>query len=130
MIWKMWTDPEHFAKWYGPQGMEGGVKRMDVHVGGRYHWTMSGGKGQVHHTVGVYREVSPVDRLVFTQDRGNEQGERMQSPMPENVVTVLLEELGNSTRMTMTHSGMPPGQWAEMAAMGWNQAFDKIERAI
>ena len=130
LVWKMWTDPEHVAKWYGPKGMQGTVKHMDVRVGGRYHWTMSGPQGQVHHAVGEYREVAPVERLAFTQDRGDEKGNRVQSPMPETVVTVVLDDLGSTTRMTMTHSGIPPGQWAEMAAMGWNQAFDKIEQSL
>ncbi len=130
LVWKMWTEPEHVSKWYGPKGMQGAVQRIDLRVGGRYHWTMTAANGEVHHAVGEYREVSPIDRLVFTQDRGNEKGERVQSPMPETVLTIVLEDLGERTRMTMTHSGIPPGQWSEMAAMGWNQAFDKMSAAF
>lgn len=129
-MWSMWTDPVHIVRWYGPKGMRGEVRSIDVRVGGRYHWAMIGPRGQTHHAVGEYREVAPIERLVFTQERGDEKGERIPSPMPETLLTVVLEDLGTSTRMTVTHAGIPPGEWAEMAATGWNQAFDKIERAI
>ena len=129
-IWSMWTEAEHVAKWYGPNGMKGSVKKMDLRVGGAYHWMMTGAGGQEHHAVGVYREVSPVERLVFTQERGNAAGQRVDGPVPETLITIVLEDRGTTTRMTMTHAGIPPGKWSEMAAMGWNQAFDKIARAI
>ena len=55
-----------------------------------------------------------------------------QAGMPEGhpaVTTVIveLEDLGASTRMTMTHVGVPadsPG------AMGWNMAIDKLVEYI
>ena len=130
LIWSMWTEAEHVAKWYGPKGLSGNVRTMDLRVGGSYHWVMTGPGGQEHHAVGVYREVSPIERLAFTQERGNSEGQRIDGAVPETLITVVLEELGTGTRMTMTHAGIPPGEWSEMAAMGWNQAFDKIERAI
>jgi hypothetical protein len=34
LIWQMWTDPEHFKAWYGPNGAAIPVARMDVRVGG------------------------------------------------------------------------------------------------
>jgi uncharacterized protein YndB with AHSA1/START domain len=130
LIWSMWTEAEHVAKWYGPKGLSGSVRTMDLRVGGSYHWVMTGPGGQEHHAVGVYREVSPVERLVFTQERGNAAGQRVDGPVPETLITIVLEEVGTGTRMIMTHAGIPPGEWSEMAAMGWNQAFDKIDLAI
>ena len=34
LVWRMWTEPEHFAAWYGPDGAAIPVARMDVRVGG------------------------------------------------------------------------------------------------
>jgi hypothetical protein len=34
MVWQMWTEPEHFAAWYGPAGATISVAKMDVRVGG------------------------------------------------------------------------------------------------
>ncbi len=35
LLWKLWTDPEHFKAWYGPDGAAIPVAKMDVRVGGR-----------------------------------------------------------------------------------------------
>ena len=34
LIWQMWTEPEHFSAWYGPEGASIPVAEMDVRVGG------------------------------------------------------------------------------------------------
>jgi uncharacterized protein YndB with AHSA1/START domain len=34
LIWRMWTDADHFAAWYGPDGATIPVAKMDVRVGG------------------------------------------------------------------------------------------------
>jgi len=34
MVWKLWTESEHFAAWYGPQGASIPTAEMDVRVGG------------------------------------------------------------------------------------------------
>ena len=35
LIWQMWTQPEHFKKWYGPKGFTVPVAEMDVRIGGK-----------------------------------------------------------------------------------------------
>ena len=37
VVWQMWTDPIHFAAWYGPGGATVIVEEMDLGVGGRRH---------------------------------------------------------------------------------------------
>ena len=34
LVWKLWTEPEHFQAWYGPTGATIPVAKMDVRVGG------------------------------------------------------------------------------------------------
>lgn len=70
LIWQMWTDPEHFAAWYGPDGATIPVAEMDVRVGGARLVSMSvetpNGPMQMWFT-GVYREVVENQRLVYTE---------------------------------------------------------------
>lgn len=40
LTWRMWTDPKHFAAWFGPTGATIPVAEMDVRVGGRRHVCM------------------------------------------------------------------------------------------
>ena len=134
LLWELWTRPEHFRAWYGPEGATLPVADRDVTVGGRRHFCreMQTPDGPMRMWfVGEYREVSPTTRLVYTESMSNEDGDVV-SPadmgMPGDhpattEVTVELEDLGEQTRMVMTHAGFPadsPG------AMGWNMAIDKL----
>ena len=134
LLWQMWTDPEHFAAWYGPMGASIPVANMDVQVGGRRHLCMEmttpNGTMQMWF-VGEYVEVESPTRLVYTEAHADADGNVVAPAamgMPEGhpestTVIVELERVDDTTKMTMTHEGVPaesPG------AMGWNMAFDKL----
>lgn len=134
LIWQMWTEPQHFQAWYGPDGATIPVAKMDVRVGGNRLVCMEmatpNGTMQMWFT-GEYREVVENERLVYTESMSDENGNVM-SPsdmgMPEGhpettEVIVELEAVDGRTRMVMTHAGVPadsPG------AAGWNMALDKL----
>jgi len=134
LIWQMWTNPEHFKAWYGPDGATIPVAKMDVRVGGTRLVAMEiqtpGGPMQMWFT-GEYREVVANERLVYTESMSDENGNVL-SPsdmgMPEGhptttEVRVDLEDIGGRTKMVMTHAGIPadsPG------AAGWAMALDKL----
>ena len=134
LVWQMWADPAHFASWYGPGGAAIPVANMDVQVGGSRLICMEmqtpNGPMQMWFT-GEFQEVVVNERLVYTDALSDPEGNVLspeQSGMPDGhpaVTTVIveLEDLGTSTKMTMTHVGVPadsPG------AMGWNMAIDKL----
>ena len=130
LIWQMWTDPEHFKAWYGPDGASIPTAEMDVRVGGRRLVCMEvqspGGPMQMWFT-GEYREVVPNEHLVYTESMSDENGNvapGLAEGHPETTeVRVELLEVGGRTRMVMTHSGVPadsPG------AAGWAMAFKKL----
>ena len=138
LIWQLWTQPAHFQNWYGPQGASVPVAEMDVRVGGKRKVCMEmqrpGGSMKMW-TTGEYIEVIPNKRLVFSDSMADENG-NVVSPsamgMPEGhpattEVTVLLEDLGGRTKMTMTHAGIPADSGG---AGGWEQAFAKMETYI
>ena len=114
----MWTEAEHFANWYGPMGATIPKADMDVRVGGRRHIAMEmetpSGPMQMFF-VGEYREVEPKTRLVYTEAIADADGNAMtaeQMGMPagaptETSIVVELEDLGDRTKMIMTHIGVP-----------------------
>ncbi|MDW3220039.1 MAG: SRPBCC domain-containing protein [Acidimicrobiales bacterium] len=138
VIWSMWTEPEHFAQWYGPMGARIPNAEMDVQVGGRRHIAMevdTPNGAMVMYFVGEYREVDPMTRLVYTESVADADGNALtaeQMGMPagkpmETSIVVELEDLGDRTRMTMTHIGVPadsPG------GQGWAMAIDKLEARV
>lgn len=126
LVFKAMSDPALIPKWWGPHGGTTIVDKMDVRAGGewRFRQTMSNGKWTSFY--GVYREVLPPDRLVFTFE-----WEGM--PGHVSVQTVTLEERGGQTMMTgtlrfdsvadrdgMLRNGMEKGAvetWDRFAAM-------------
>lgn len=134
LVWKMWTESEHFAAWYGPDGARIPVANMDVTIGGTRLVCMEmdtpNGTMQMWFT-GEYREIVEHTRLVYTESMSDADG-NVVSPadmgMPDDhpvttEIIVELEDLGDRTKMTMTHVGVPadsPG------AMGWNMALDEL----
>src|SRR5881396_3140689 len=66
LVFRVWTDPEHAALWWGPQGFTTISCEMDVRPGGAYRACMRSPAGTRHCRRGVYREVSAPERLVFT----------------------------------------------------------------
>jgi len=136
LIWQMWTDPEHFKKWYGPKGFTVPVADMDMRVGGKRLICMASPDGSMKMwTTGEYVEIVPNERLVYTESMADENG-NVVSPsamgMPDGYpatteVTVLLEDLGGHTKMVMTHAGVPASSGA---GGGWEQAFDKLAEHI
>jgi uncharacterized protein YndB with AHSA1/START domain len=78
LIWRMWTEPEHFKAWYGPDGATVPVAKMDVRPGGSrlvcLEMDTPGGLVQMWFT-GEYREVAENQRLVYTES-GNDRGHR------------------------------------------------------
>ena len=138
LIWAMWTEAEHFANWYGPMGAQIPNAEMDVRVGGRRHITMEmqtpNGQMQMFF-IGEYREIDPKTRLVYTESMGDADGNAMtaeQMGMPagtpmDTSVIVELVDLGEQTKMVMTHTGVPadsPG------GQGWTMAIDKLEARV
>lgn len=134
-VWDMWTKPEHFKAWYGPDGFEIPVVELNVNVGGKRRFNMVSDMPDGAMSlwfIGEYLEIAPYTRLVFTENMTDEAGNVISladmgmgdddTPIV-TTVTVLLEALPGQTKMTMTHAGVAP----ELGAIdGWNQSLDKM----
>lgn len=84
---------------------------------------------------GEFLEVIEHRRLVYTESMADANGNVLsaaEAGMPDGhptttTVTVELEDLGDHTRMVMTHKGVPAGS---PSAAGWTMAFDKLDALI
>ena len=138
LVWKAWTEPEGFKRWYGPQGFTVPVCEIDLQVGGRKFFGMQSPQGQSMWYVGEFKEIDQPGRLIFSESLADEQGNvvpmshyGMPGDAPfETLVTVTLEEVDGRTKMTMRQEGLPAGAASEGATMGWNQAFDKLAEVL
>ena len=64
-MFKVWTDPQHLAHWWGPDGFTLTTREMDVRPGGVWRFIMHGPDGTDYKNRIVYTEVSPPGRLVY-----------------------------------------------------------------
>ena len=137
-VWRMWTEPELFRSWYGPNGMSVPVAEMDLVVGGTRKVCMemvTPDRKMSMWFIGVYKEINSPTRLVYTESMCDETGTIIPPSsmgMPEGhpdvtEVIVDLSEADGKTTMTMVHMGVRAGTAGEG---GWQQAFDKLAERL
>jgi len=140
LVWKAWTTPEYVMKWWGPKGFTSPVCRIDLHVGGRFTYSMQTPDGQVFYNGGQFREIVPLAKIVWLWYFADADGNRV-SPanygFPDedregNIDVILFEDHGNGqTRLTYTRNDpTSTKEEQEGAAAGFGQIFDKLADVI
>ena len=122
-VFAAWTDPEKVKGWMGPGEMKALHAECDLRVGGRYRWVMRAPSGEEHDVGGVYREVVPNQKLVFTWAWKT-------MPERESLVTVLLKPDGDGTLLTLTHEQFFDEDARDRHHGGWNGALDKMVKFL
>ena len=94
-VFRAHTDPDLFAQWNGPRGMETKIDHHDCRTGGSYRYVMSQ-DGEEYGFRGCFHEVRPAELIVQTFTFEG---------MPDGVALerLELEDLGDGrTRLTST----------------------------
>ena len=122
-VFAAWTDPEKIRRWMGPEGVVGLSAEIDARVGGSYRLLMKSPDGEEHDVSGVYREVVPNEKLVFTWAWKS-------TPERQSLVTVLLKPDGDGTLLTLTHEQFFDETARDHHRQGWTGSLDKLERFV
>jgi uncharacterized protein YndB with AHSA1/START domain len=117
LVWEAWTEPEQFAKWFGPRGFTTPLSKltMDVRPGGTCEFVMVSEDGTEYSNGATFLEVVEPERLVW-RDRD-----------VDMVVTITLKDLGERTEMTCYVVGETGG---DEAVAGWSSSFDKLDESL
>jgi len=109
IVFKVWSDPDLFRMWWVPKGapMKLLACDMDVRTGGKYRLEFEAG-GQTMEFFGKYLDVVPDERIVWTNDEGEEEGA---------VTTVTFQDQGGKTLLTF-HEIYPTAEALEEAMTG------------
>jgi uncharacterized protein YndB with AHSA1/START domain len=93
LVFKACTGPELISQWWGPKAFTTTVDAMDVRPGGTWRYVQRGAGGEDYGFHGVYHDVTPPERLIYTFEF---------EPMPGHVAldTVTLEDLDGRTKVT------------------------------
>lgn len=90
LVFEAMTSPEHVPQWYGPRGWSLPVCEIDLRPGGSWRYVMRGPDGNEMGLGGVYREITPPERVVTTESFDDYPGESLNT-------LVLAEEDGKTT---------------------------------
>ncbi len=94
-VFDAWTKPEHLKAWYGCQRSSLVVCEVDLRTGGAYRFVARLDDGTEYTISGVYRDIAPPERLVFTHRFNDDPGK-------EALVALQLDERNGKTTMVMT----------------------------
>lgn len=119
-VWRAWTEPDALRIWFGQADAPGWKSELDVRVGGRYHLVLREPGGAYYTVRGVFHEVAPHRRLVFTWDQQD-------SPFDgESLVTVELQSRNGGTELSFTlHPILDP-----RAPDAWRGDFKRLGRLL
>lgn len=66
LVWKVMTQPEHVARWWGTEGQKNTITAFDVRPGGKWRIESQDPDGNVYVFIGEYREVVEPEKFVWT----------------------------------------------------------------
>lgn len=124
-VFRAWTEPEELKKWWRPGGCILPHVEMDLQVGGHYRFGLQFPPEDVFYLTGIYREVQPPEKLVFTW-----RWEKQEMDIGESLVTVEFHDRGEATEIVLTHEKFPSEEAAERHHQGWISIFESFAQAI
>ena len=95
LVFEAWTRAEHFRRWYGCRGSSMLSCEIDLRPGGAYRFVILAPDGHEYPMSGVYQEIVPPERLVYTECFNGDPGS-------EAVVTLTLKERDGRTTLAIT----------------------------
>jgi uncharacterized protein YndB with AHSA1/START domain len=124
-VYAAWTNPTQLARWFGPTDtVKDSVKaELDVRVDGKFRVSFTGcmdGNTEYHEVGGVYREVVPNQKLVFTWAWHT-------TPERESLVTITIKPDGDGSILTLHHARFFDEPARDGHERGWSGTLDKLE---
>lgn len=128
-LFRCWTDPALIPEWFCPKPWTAEPVRMDLRPGGASEIVMRGPNGEVFPNNGVYLEIVPNRKLVFT-DAFTEGWATTETPMFVGVIT--FEDQGNGETLYIARAR----HWTREAREnhekmgfheGWGVVADQLE---
>ncbi|KAA2243321.1 polyketide cyclase [Chitinophaga agrisoli] len=89
LVWEVWINPEHIAKWWGPNGFRNTIEKMDMRPGGEWEFVMHGPDGTDYRNKNVFTEIVKEERIVYEHVSA-----------PKHTVTVTFSAQGAQTLIT------------------------------
>lgn len=122
LVFKVWTEPKHVVRWFGPNDFTVPHCEMDFRVGGTYRNCMRAPDGVDHWVWGEYLEIEPPERIVFTWNREDAEG----NPKYNTVVTITLAEENGKTALTLHQALFATTEDRDDHRHGWSECIVRL----
>ena len=121
LVWEAWTNPEHIANWWGPNGFTNTISTMNMIPGGEWNLVMHGPDGTDYINKSIFKEIIPFKKIVYEH-----------ISRPWILATINFEEQGDQTLITWHMLFESAEQFiavakAHKAAEGQKQNVEKLE---
>ncbi|MEI8194575.1 MAG: SRPBCC family protein [Phycisphaerae bacterium] len=139
LVYKVWTEQKHLIRWGGPKGTTVTVGTFDFRPGGMYHTCVRGPEGKEMWGKWAFREIVPLERLVFVTSFSDAAGNLTRHPLSatwplEMLTTVTFTEAAGRTTVTIQWDPLnaTPEERATFAAsrdgmqQGWTGMLDTL----
>ncbi len=141
-VWRAWTSEKELGAWMGPKGAEAGYAKLDLRVGGTYHY-MNRYAGQEMWGLATYEEIEEPAKLVFVQQFSDKDGGLSVHPLsptwPKRMrTTVSLQDFGTKTLISLYWKPLDPtdieAKTFERAMDGmrggWGGSFERLDALL
>ena len=123
LVWKAWTEPDHIAKWWVPEGMPFEVIEYNFSVGGKWKYQMMMPDCQPFISEGTFKEIEEKKRIVSSADF---------KPMTEDVeLHILFESKGDQTflEFSVVHTSQEYCKQQEEMGFynGWGSVMERLD---
>ena len=124
-VYKMFTEIEHALAWGGPRDYPMTHLEADLRPGGKWRACLRAKEsGEELWQSGVYREIVPLERLVYTFAWDEESGN---SPMETLITLTFADAAEGKTEMTFHQAPFASTESRDGHREGWNSAFDRLD---
>ncbi len=122
LVFRVWTRPEHLARWWGPKDFTPVAFEQDFRPGGAYRAGIRAPSGSETWMAGVYREIVPERRIVMTF-----QWEGGASDLGESLITVTFEATPTGgTAFSFHQAPFPTVESRDSHVGGWSGLLDNL----
>lgn len=119
-VFDAWTKKEELVRWHAPGPLTVSFAEMDVRPGGSFRIHMRSPDGKDNCVSGVYREVDPPKRVVYSWGWDGDH------PVKDSTVTVEFLDRGDATEVVLTHSGISHDKERSGHTEGWTAILEKF----
>ena len=126
LVWKFWTEPDHLALWFGPEGVHTPRERIEVELREGGTWTLGmtdDASGELYPLSATFLRVVEPEYLELHIASAHE------GDIEDVILRVQFHDHGGTTRMTL-HQGPFDEQARDLTTAGWNESFLKLDTIL